>query len=413
MNLNPAVEHAELHESFDAGGVTKKIRCTHWVDLHFFVTSCIQSIRTLQTPSTAESRLKLLPVCLLGLGCLTGCLPSSNIRSPFPDGVRNQLAERLQPPQQAGVTLQVRPDGTTKALNSHHFSMGEEDTIPMLIRPHSRRLPLIRCRVNGRVVYALIDTGSTRSLMDYRAALRSNLIPVSHPFPAQDEPADPPFLVEPVRGLGGSINSIFSIAKTLNFGDFQMNTLPIYILDDQWGLAGQGWLAGFRVEMLLGYDIVKQFGSVTFNYRRDKVTFSRHATPPQRNGPQSAPLFTRFGLPVVPAQFEGKAVLAAIDTGGDFGIWIPRSVADNLKLNHSPQARGLNHGKGVGGNTLFRHAGDFPIDLGGISIPPAPVHVSMQPSQGPEAPVIFIGNRILRNYTVTLDVENGRLLLVP
>ena len=68
MSLNPAVEHAELHESFGAVGVTKKIRCTHWVRLHFFVTSCIQSIRTLQTHSTAESR--LMTACWIKLLCL-------------------------------------------------------------------------------------------------------------------------------------------------------------------------------------------------------------------------------------------------------------------------------------------------------------------------------------------------------
>jgi hypothetical protein len=348
---------------------------------------------------------------LLAFLLTSGCQFSSENSPPRPNDLRARLAERIQSPQDAQLTLTRRPDGSTRALNSHHFTRGEHDVLPMLTRPHSRRLPLIRCRVNGRANDALIDTGSTRSLMDFSSALRTHVVPV-HP-PEQDLETDQKFFIEPIQRLSGRIDSIFSMASTMTFGEFHMKTLPFYILDDPSGITGQGEEGRFQIEMLIGFDVVKQFASVTFDYRQENVTFSRTREDVLLPNAFTAPLFVRFGLPVVPANFADKPVLAVIDTGGDFAIWVPRSAAEKLNLPPDPSVKGLNRGNRAGGSPLVRSAGNHPIDLGGLSIPPSPVTVSLQPEDGPEAPVIFIGHRILRTFRVTLDLSGGRLLLEP
>lgn len=357
--------------------------------------------------SSGKCRLTAIALCLL----IVACQPISKHHRPVADNARSLLAARIQSPRDAGVTLTPRPDGSTRALNSHHFSRGEHDVLSMITRPRSRSLPLIRCRINNRGTHALVDTGSTRSLMNVSRAVQNHVVPV-HP-PGQETESDPSFLIEPIQTLGGRVDSIFSIADTLTLGEFQIAVVPFYIPDEPSGTAGQDWLNQFGIDTVMGFDVIKQFASVTFDYRRDKITFSRKPGDADLPNSSAAPLFVRFGLPVVPARFADRPVLAVIDTGGDFAIWVPQSAAENLNLSDNGPGKGLNRGKDGSGSRKIRSAGSHPIDLGGIFIPPSPVTVSLQPAEGPEAPVIFIGHRILQSYRVTLNLSGGHLVLEP
>ncbi len=331
---------------------------------------------------------------LLALACGCSTLPPPH--TPLSPSQIAELQRRARSPEELGLRSRRQPDGTLRLDGAAVARQGDEVVEPIYARPfESAQLPVVQVRLNGRVVLALVDTGSTTSLIEYGAALRCGVVP-----------AGPDLVRHATRGPGGPLDLILGIAETASVGGAEVRRLPLGIVDRARGMESIWWLEGRRVEAILGGSFLGAFDRVTLDLRREQVTFSCRG-PYKARTPEPAaatPLAVLNGIPVIRVRVEGRGELnAALDSGSDFGLWVPRPLAAKLKWPEVEDPRGVSMGAGVGGETVFKPARPSTLRIGGLTVPDVRTDLSMLSYGDHELPYALLGNGVLRNYVVTID----------
>ena len=254
--------------------------------------------------------------------------------------------------------------------------------------------PLIRVKLNGKSTIALLDTGASTSLVDYWGAKRMKLNPVG-----------PPLVRMPVASLGGGTEQILGVAKSLAMDDITLERVPFGVLNDARGTAAYRWLQGYRVETIIGNNILSALSYVSFDIANERVTMDarRRYVPSSKRLLGDTPLISRFGVPVVLASVDQKPMHVAIDSGGMFGLWIPRPVANDAGMPEVESSKDVELGHGVAGGILQKPGQPRTLNFVGFDIPDVPTSFSLVQLGANEPPYALLGTEVMKRYVVTID----------
>ena len=341
-----------------------------------------------------------LPVAglLLVSSCQTGGPQPQSLQGPH----LAKLQKLSRPPSQLNVTLGMNDAGVVTVTGSGPIT-GPPFSRVYLYTPRNRppRFPLARVLLNGYASLALVDTGSSVTVLDYWGATRMGVNPIG-----------PDFIRTAVMTPGGTAAQILGVARSLELGDIRFETVPVGILDDARKSTGHLWMDGFRIETILGGNVLGALAYYTVNLPREKFiacTRGAYQPDPERLVGEAA-LITRYGIPALHAMVGGAGpVVLGLDTGGDFGLWLPRPVAASLNLPELAPGGDIRLGQSVKNRTVYKPAPPRDIDLVGFSITNLPVLVGMVNMGVNDPPYGLLGSELFHRYAITIDNRARRI----
>lgn len=350
-----------------------------------------------------------LLILLLAAGCSTlRWTEGEQLR----EGDMDKLRARSIRADQEGFRLQPLPEGDYDVQADPSVLQDRTTRVPLVSSGSISAPPLIRMRLNGHTAYALVDTGSAQSLSDWRGALRMDLHPLQHPQPDREHAVQ--LVGRKLTGLGATRRAYAARADTLRLGALQIGPSVWWIVDHPRGLFGYGWLGKRRVELVLGYDLLRTIDHVTFDPATPAITFSHQG--PYQPGPNAGmvlPFRAGLGLPILPGTLNGQPALFGLDTGGDFELWVPPGLAQRYGLDGPGHLQGLRRGEGLGGPTLSVPHPAVQVRLADQVLGQLHPQVSLIEPGEQATPFLLIGQRVLRRYRMTLDHVMGLVYLEP
>jgi hypothetical protein len=358
--------------------------------------------------------MKLLQALLMGLllaGCATS--PHSQLETATPMLSPAQVAElqqNAQTPDQLGIEMQVTERGINFGGGVNALDARESITVRLLDvsadNPNapggSYRVPVILATVNGTPgVRVLLDSGSNRNLFGFTLA-RSLGIPLIAGL-------------KPMTGygIGGAVDNYAAVIPSLQIGSIEFRKTIAIVGPDAQVL---NFTRGFRDKaqlMILGVNALRGASFLTIDSLRGTVIIgANEAYLPDDTLKfmTTAPLRWVNELPAVDISIDGRdPVPCILDTGGDYGMLVPRTGA--IELGYWKPGKGeLTTSRGVGGASLGASYMIKEARVGGERLVRIPGHTTLV---GPEpgGGQVFLGNVMLRRYRVTFDFKQGVLWL--
>jgi hypothetical protein len=258
-----------------------------------------------------------------------------------------------------------------------------------------RDLPLARATVNGKDVgFFLIDTGSSISVVDQRAADKLNLSSTE---------------TMTVTGIGGTVRVPRCRLDDLTVDRRSFGARPAAIID----MSKFNQIVGWPVAGILGFDCLAD-GMFTIDYRAGELRLEDRATFRPPNGASMHRLDLIANLPAVQGRLDAKHdAWLQIDTGSNGSLAIALgSVQQRLellagKVNTQSDAAGVGGLAGQVNSKLDRLA------VFGQELRDVPFQVELagpQPVTGSDAPLVGrMGNQVHKRFSLTLDLPNHRL----
>jgi len=365
----------------------------------------------MRVPRVCGSSLFLVLVLLLLLD-LSGCAtsPYAQLETASPALSPGQVAELRQNAKTAdelGFQMRVT-DRSVDFAGVNTVEATATATVPLAELPtdyppaSSYRLPVVLATVNGRPgVHVLLDSGSNRNLFGYALA-RSLDIPVIAGL-------------KPVRGMGigGAIDDYAAAVPSMQIGSVELRKLIACIGPDAQVLSFTRGFWGDQQVMILGVNALKRVSYLTIDSLRGTVTIGgTEAFLPDDTlkSMTTAPLHWVNDLPAVDVSIDGRdPVECILDTGGDYGMLVPRTQA--IELGYWTPGRGdVTTSRGVGGASLATSYLVKQARVGGETLERIPAHTTVV---GPEpgGGRLLLGNVMLRRYRVTFDFKHSVLWL--
>ena len=283
----------------------------------------------------------------------------------------------------------------------------ENVTVPLVEIPTDKpnetgglyRAPVIHATVNGTAyVRLLLDSGSNRNLFGYSLA-RSLGIPTIAGLKTMTG-----------YGIGGAVDNYGALVSTIQIGSIELRKTVAIIGPDAQVL---GVTRGSQV-MLLGVNALRSLSYLTIDNLHGNVIFgAREAYLPDDTLPflTTAPLHWLGDLPAVDITIDGRnPVPCILDTGGDYGMLVPRLRAIELGYWKPGKKDPTAMSGGVGGASLATSYVIKQAKVGGATFTRIPARTGLI---GPEAAggQVFLGNTVLRRYRVTFDFKHSTLWL--
>jgi hypothetical protein len=362
----------------------------------------------------AGSMNRTLPVGLATL-LLTGCVsapPRDEKQSPklAPTQV-SELRKQAKSADQLGIKIVSRPPqlGIT---GINEVSLAQPAAVPLVELPTSTgdepsaryRLPCILATVNGREGQrVLLDSGSNRVLLGYSLAhsLDIPLIAGLDPVPAQ--------------GIGGQgqVDGYWAIVPQMSIGALELRRLLTLVGPDAEALTYRRSFWGNMQVMILGVNGLRGLTYVSIDYLRGKVAFGsgdKYLPDAAAAFVTAVPLRWEGDLPVVDAVLERRyRTPCVVDTGGDYGLLLPRVVATELGY-WKPGWGSADTSRGIAGEAEGKGYLVHEVKIGDAVFRQVAARSRIE---GPE-PLggrVLVGNYELRRYRVTFDFKNHVLWL--
>jgi aspartyl protease len=263
------------------------------------------------------------------------------------------------------------------------------------------RAPVIVASVNGRAgVRVMIDSGSNRSLFGYTLAHSLGI-----PLIAGLKPITG-------HGIGGSVEDYIALVPAMQIGSIGFQKMVAIIGPDAQVLSFTR--EGNAQVMLLGVNALRGLSYLTIDNLRGKMIFgAREAYLPDDTLPfmTTASLHWLGDLPAVEISIDGREAMACIlDTGGDYGMILPRTRA--IELGYWTPGKGaVTVPGGVGGASL---AASYEIKQAKVGDATFTRIAGRTGLIGPDiggGQAVFLGNAVLRGYRVTFDFQRNTLWL--
>ena len=377
-------------------------------------------MRWLRSRATVSPSGLLCPLWLVVSLVLAGCAtsPYARLETATPALSPAQVAElqkTAKTPAELGFEMRV----TNRSFDFAEVNLVEASdnaTVPLEELPPANpaaipsRLPVVlatvnpdkRAGVNGAPeVPVLLDSGSNRNLFGYELARRLGIPLVAG--------------LAPVRGLGigGAIDDYVAVVPFMPIGSVELRKLVAFIGPDAQALSFTRGFWGDKQIMILGVNALRKLSYLTIDYLRGTVTIGARAAflpDDTLKFMTTAPLRWVNDLPTVEASVDGHdPVPCILDTGGDYGMLVPRVQA--IELGYWKPGEGeLTTSRGVGGAALATSYLVKQVRIGGATLDRIPAHTTVV---GPEpgGGRLFLGNVMLRRYRVTFDFQHGVLWL--
>ena len=246
--------------------------------------------------------------------------------------------------------------------------------------------PVVNVEIGGKGPFRfIVDTGATLSVIEPRLQQELGLAAATD--------------VQAMAPGGGPMHAILSIPE-LRIGQMVIRGLTVAALPGN-PLKGEnvppGVLSGSSFPGYL----------LTFDYPRRLIRIRKGelARPDSRalfDYPEESP------LPTVPIRVAGREIRAHLDTGSGHGLTLPMSLLHELPLGSEPKDAG----------TSATHMGEFPvrrakvkgpIELGRFRLD-VPEASFADVRSGADASIGNVGYEVLRDFAVTLDSKNRRIL---
>jgi len=346
-------------------------------------------------------------LALVAAGCAAD--PYSKLETATPMLSAEQMAElqkTAKTPEELGIQMRVTEISAAFA-GVNVVEAPENVTLPLVEiptdKPHEPgglyRAPVVLATVNGKTnVRLLLDSGSNRNLFGYTLARALDIPTIAGLKPMTG------------MGIGGAVDNYGALVPSVQIGSIALQKTVAIIGPDAQVL---GVTRGSQV-MLLGVNALRSLSYLTIDYLHGKVIFGAHdAYLPDDTLPvlTTAPLRWFGELPAVDITIDGRnPVPCILDTGGDYGMLVPRLRAIELGYWKPGKNDPLSVNGGVGGASLATGYVIKQAKVGDATFTRIPARTALI---GPEAAggQVFLGNTILRRYRVTFDFQHSTLWL--
>jgi hypothetical protein len=349
-------------------------------------------------------------VAVLAASCTTD--PYSHLETTTPvlsPGQVADLQKNAKTPEELGIRMQLTGEMAgfrdVNAIDAH-----ENVTVPMVEIPTDQprqpgglyRAPVILAIVNGKPdVPVTLDSGSNLNLFGYTLA-RSLGIPLIAG-------------VKPItgHGIGGSVDNYAAILREMQIGSIQFHRMVTLVGPDEQVLSVTHSFWGDKQVMILGVNALRKLSYLTIDNLRGNVIFGAHEgyLPDDTLKFMTAvPLHWIGRLPAIDISVDSReAVTCILDTGGDYGMLLPRARASEWGY-WSPGKGPLTIPGGVGGASLATTYQVKVVKVGKATLARVPARTGLI---GPEigGGNIFLGDVVLRRYRVTFDFKRDTLWL--
>jgi hypothetical protein len=348
---------------------------------------------------------------LLVSGCVSPA-PRDEKESPKLAPVQvSELLKRAKPADELGIKLAGR-SSLIGVTGINEVSLPQPVTVPLIGLPTTvsdelsmrYRVPCILASVNGHEGRrVLLDSGSNRVLLGYSLARDLDL-----PLIAGLDPVS-------AHGIGGQgkVDAYWAILPRMTVGPLELRKLVALVSPDAEVLTYRRSFWGNMEVMLLGVNALKGLSYLSIDYLRGEVTFcpqARYLPDASAAFVTAAPLRWEGDLPVVDAILERRYhASCVVDTGGDYGLFLPRALATELDY-WKPGWGAEQTGRGIAGAQEGKGYLVHEVRVRDAIFKQVPARTQIE---GPE-PLggrVLLGNYELRRYRVTFDFKNSVLWL--
>jgi hypothetical protein len=275
------------------------------------------------------------------------------------------------------------------------FSLPDSATVELpLAGPPGFRFSLVEVTLGTETLLAVFDTGASSSLITADAALRAGVVPVGRP--PQETRA---------IGFGGSGSSVTAVAPSLHWGGGDIRRVRFSVIPGWKGLdivPGEGQR---KVEMILGYDLMRAYDWVDMLPAERRIRLGRGLPPPDFPHVAQALLPHRQGTgPRVDVTLvNGKRFPATLDTGGYFALRVPESLAEDLGLRRRDYVSLPTVGVSATGGSA-RHRGlPTALNIGDLQLSRVAVDIAAGNAEANDRIGALLGNPLLSRLRWTLD----------
>ncbi len=348
-------------------------------------------------------------VALLAAGCASNRQTQLETATPtLSPGQVAELQSNSKTPEALGIQMQVTERGVNFS-GVNLIDARENVTVPLMeiasdkpYRPGGMyRAPVFVASVNGRAaVRVMLDSGSNRNLFGYTLAHSLGIPLIAGLKPVTGS------------GIGGTVEDHIALVPTMQIGSITLQkTVAIIgpdaqVLNFTRGESGQ--------VMLLGVNAFRRLSYLTIDNLRGKIIFgAQEAYLPDDTLKfmTTAPLHWLGDLPAVEISIDGREPVACIlDTGGDYGMILPRTRA--IELGYWTPGKGpLAAAGGVAGASLVASYVISEAKVGDATFTRVPGRTGLVGPDVAGGRAVFLGDGVLRSYRVTFDFKQNTLWL--
>jgi len=344
---------------------------------------------------------------MLAASCATDRYAKLETATPALSSVQiAELQKAAKTPEELGIQMQVT-ERSANFAGVNVVEATENVTVPLLEVPTDNpreagglyRAPVIHATVNGTAyVRLLLDSGSNRNLFGYTLAHSLGIPTIAGLKPMTG------------YGIGGAVDNYGALVPSMQIGSIGFQKTVAIIGPDAQVL---GATRGSQV-MLLGVNALRNLSYLTIDNLHGNVIFgAREAYLPDDTLTflTTAPLHWLSELPAVDISIDGRnPVPCILDTGGDYGMLVPRLRAIELGYWKPGKKDPLSIPGGVGGASL---ATSYVIKQAKVGDATFTRISGRTVLIGPEAGggQVFLGNAVLRRYRITFDFKHSTLWL--
>ena len=337
-------------------------------------------------------------------GCTT---PLDRLETATPTltaGQRGELLQHAQSPAELGLPAHFNPGvavGAVVSLSNVTVALDPVPTSQPRAVGGQYGVPVMRASVNGKSgVPLLLDSGSNRNLFGYSLAHDLGVIAVAGLDPV------------PSSGVGGEVDNFTGVARTIKVGTLELRRVLALIGPDTQVLNVTHGFWNHPQALILALNTLRMLSYVSIDAPNGTVTFApRDVYQPRPDAifSTAVPLQWVNGLPVIEVVIDGRTVPCYVDTGGDYGLLLPRKLAGELGY-WLPGHEIISIGKGVAGASLSARYTVRDVQVGGAKFTNQPAHTQVT---GPDAAGghALLGNAALRQVRVTFDFRHGQVWL--
>ena len=338
---------------------------------------------------------------------VTGCAELGPSRIGLSGRDLDQLQASAQPPTRYGVVIGITPGGALTIRGAHRMDPAGQTRIGLVPHPGTgSRNPVIPIAINGHPLTASVDTGASFSIITLAAAREAGVS------------AFGPGLIQlPTMTFGGARRPVLGIAEHLQVGDIAVAKVPLGILRRLPGMPQFSNATLAEVDVILGQDLLRQFGLVVFEGPARELRLTGPASdarlPPARVIDRIAWTNNAGGIPEFPAQISGRGPVPVVfDSGGGFGLWIPEDTAKSLKLADAGTPVELALVRPVLKPSTSRPARPSSLTVGQFVADALPTQIGMIHGGEHSPAFALLGNWILRSVAVAVDYRDRTLLFL-
>lgn len=348
-------------------------------------------------------------LALWAAGCASGPRPQLETTTPTLSAAQvAELQKSAKTPEELGCQMRITGD-VAGFTGVNVVEANETVTVPLVEiasdKPYlpggQYRAPVIVASVNGKAgVRVMIDSGSNRNLFGYTLAQSLGI-----PLIAGLKPVTG-------HGIGGTVEDYIALVPSIQIGSIGLQKVVAMIGPDAQVLSFTR--GGSAQMMLLGVNALRSLSYLTIDNLHGKMILGAHEAylpDDTLSFLATAPLHWLGELPAVEISIDGREAMACIlDTGGDYGMILPRTRA--IELGYWTPGKGaLTVPGGVGGASLAASYEIKEAKVGDATFNRIQGRTGLVGPDIGGGQAVFLGNAVLRGYRVTFDFQRHTLWL--